>query len=208
MRIDRVSADSELAELVRRGQAGEQGALRALFDRFHRNVMAFCVVATRDRELAMDLTQDVFARAFRSLNQVRQPERFPGWLFTIAGNVCHSRVGQEIRQREFLETLALEELSETSGAPDEETTQVRILKELLARETDGEMKTILVLKYGDPEHTTRQIAEQLKIPHGTVTVKLMRFRSTIKKRLLRLIADDKAVSSAAGTGEFASGRPT
>ena len=35
---------------------------------------------------------------------------------------------------------------------------------------------------------TREIAARLKVPHGTVTVTLMRFRESLKKRLAEALA--------------------
>ena len=52
---------------------------------------------------------------------------------------------------------------------------------------------IAMLKYREPEHTTRQIAEQLGIPHGTVTVKLMRFRAAVRRELACELLDAEEV---------------
>jgi len=62
------------------------------------------------------------------------------------------------------------------------------VRRVLAHVADKRLREIVQLKYGDREHTTRQIAEKLSIPHGTVTVKLMRFRATIRRDLCRELA--------------------
>jgi DNA-directed RNA polymerase specialized sigma24 family protein len=47
-----------------------------------------------------------------------------------------------------------------------------------------------LLKCGEPEHTTREIAARLGVPHGTVTSRLVRFRAAIKRELLRAMLEE------------------
>src|SRR5512144_1360156 len=86
------------AELVRATQLHDRAAANALFRRYHRRVMAYCVLASGgDRSRAQDLAQETFARAFLGLRRLRHPERFAAFLFTVARNVCLTRGAQESR---------------------------------------------------------------------------------------------------------------
>src|SRR5438067_6602021 len=79
----------DVATVVRAAQAGDKGALRTIFDRHQQDVLGFCLLAVgRDRDRAVDLLQETFARAFRALSRLQDPERFRPWLFTVAANVC------------------------------------------------------------------------------------------------------------------------
>ncbi|MGC4118333.1 MAG: RNA polymerase sigma factor [Myxococcales bacterium] len=190
-------AGQDLAGLVRAAQDGDRAGCRALFDRFQKGVMGYCLLSAKgDRERAMDLCQETFARAFRSLTGLTEPERFQGWLFTIAANVCRTRGEQEHKRQQALDALALERDAELS-AEDKQARERRIalVQRLLSGVQDERLRQIVTLKYGEPEHTTREIAAKLDVPHGTVTVKLMRFRDAVKRDLCRmLVAEEEGES--------------
>jgi RNA polymerase sigma-70 factor (ECF subfamily) len=180
-----------LASLVRSAQRGQREAERALFDQHHAGVVAYCMVAAGgDRDSALDLAQETLVRAFRSLPQLREPERFSGWLFSIAANTCRTRLGQAHKRRTLLELFAVEQ---EAAPPDEaraREARIETVQRVLAELPDDQLKQIVQLKYGEPERTTRQIAAELDIPHGTVTVKLMRFRAAIKRQLLGALLEE------------------
>ena len=186
-------ADATNVGLVRRGQRGDPGALRELFERYQRPVMQYCSCAAgTDRERARDFAQETFGRAFAALPGLADPERFDGWLFTIAANVCRTRGAQEARRRN-LELLGVDVDAPAPETVDAASREDRIaaVQQVLAHIADETVRRIAKLRYCDPEHTTRQIAELLNIPHGTVTVKLMRFRAAIRRDLLRIIAAEE-----------------
>jgi RNA polymerase sigma-70 factor (ECF subfamily) len=184
--------EPELTSVVRAAQAGDRTAQRAIFDRHQGEMLGFCLVAAGgDRDRALDLLQDTFVRVYRALPTLRDPEKFRGWLFAVAANVCRTRGAQEQRQRRVLEAVGLEE--EVEPPVDDEAereSRVAAVQRVLAHVRDERLRRIVQLKYGDPEHTTREIAAKLSIPHGTVTVKLMRFRAAIRRELCRALLEE------------------
>jgi len=182
------------AAAVRAAQDGNRAALRALFERHQRAVFGYCLVAARrDRDRALDLMQETFSRAFRALDTIAEPERFRRWLFTIAANVCRTSAVQEERRDRVLQALQLEQAADGEGEPSEAAQReerIATVRRVLTHVSDQRLREIVQLKYGDPEHTTRQIAEKLSLPHGTVTVKLMRFRSAIRRELCRALVSE------------------
>jgi len=185
-------SSADLEPLVRAAQDGDARALRALFDRYQRPITAYCLVATRrDREAALDLTQEIFARAFRHLGSLADAGKFPGWLFTIAGNVCRDHGAETRARNRLLEALCLEPEPEAAAPAPDRDARARALRELVDGWPDRELREIVRLKYGEPEHTTRDIAAKLGMPHGTVTVKLMRFRGLLKRELCRKLLEEE-----------------
>lgn len=175
---------------VRAAVGGSRAAQQAIFSEHHRAVMAYCLLATHgDRSAAMDLVQEIFGRAFVGLGGLSKPELFKGWLFTIAANVCRARGEQEGRRRALLEGFALQL---TEAAPADESTgererRIARVRELVAEVKDDGTRAVLAAHYVEGE-PTRQIAERLNVPHGTVTVKLMRFRDRLKRDFAAAIA--------------------
>lgn len=77
------------SELVARARAGDRTAFAALYIAHRDTVYSFLYNRTRDRNLAEDLTQDVFVRALRRLETFSAPRSagFAGWLSVIARNI-------------------------------------------------------------------------------------------------------------------------
>src|ERR1700682_1175500 len=76
------------ADLVARVCRGDQEAFRLIFDRYSRPVISFIYDLVSNRELAEELTQETFVRAFRNLRTLRAETKLSTWLFGIAKNVA------------------------------------------------------------------------------------------------------------------------
>lgn len=189
--ISSAPGEAEESDLVRSAARGDRDAQHALFDRHQRGVMGYCLVACNgDRERALELTQETFLHALSSLQQLKEWGRFRGWLFSIAANLCRGSGAQEARRREL---LAVAQLSlDVAPAEDElkqRESRIALVQRLLSRVEDPDVRAVVSLKYGEPEHTTREIAARLGLPHGTVTSRLVRFRAAIKRELVRTILE-------------------
>jgi len=154
--------------------------------------MGYCLLACNgDRERALELTQDTFLRALSSLRQLHEPSRFRNWLFSIAANLCRGRGAQEARRRELLVAARLSfDATPSSDEVEQREARIALVQRLLSRVQDPEVRAVVSLKYGEPEHTTREIAARLDVPHGTVTSRLVRFRAAIKRELLRMMLEE------------------
>lgn len=190
--ISTARVETEDSDLVRRSAWGDRAAQHALFSRHQRGVMGYCLLACNgDRERALELTQETFLRALSSLRQLQDPERFGGWLFSIAANLCRARGAQEARRRELFATAQLSlDASAGDDEPQEREARIAVVQRLLSRVEDPNVRAVVSLKYGEPEHTTREIAARLGLPHGTVTSRLVRFRAAIKRELLRMMLEE------------------
>jgi RNA polymerase sigma-70 factor (ECF subfamily) len=107
------------AELLRRGRAGDRDALRQLYERYHRRVLAVVVGMVRNPEDAREIVQDTFVRAFRSLDNFKGDSSFYTWLYRIAVNraIDLQRRGSKFQSTEFDETIGLgDDAAVTSGS--------------------------------------------------------------------------------------------
>jgi RNA polymerase sigma-70 factor, ECF subfamily len=94
--ISRTGAPTNCMEnWVGQAKAGDQEAIRSLYERFVRPMLQFIYDMVGQRGLAEDLTQETFIRAFRNLASLREESKFSTWLFGIARNV----VLESIRSR-------------------------------------------------------------------------------------------------------------
>ena len=74
--------------LIARATAGDRGAARALYDRHAPRVYRLAYRMCGDRDLAGDLTQDVFVRVFRQLGTFRGESAFTTWLHRVTVTTC------------------------------------------------------------------------------------------------------------------------
>lgn len=82
----------DVSSLVKSAQAGDASAISELYDCYAGAILRYLFVRVYERELAQDLTQEVFIRVIKGIGQFeyRDEKSFTGWLYTIAGNVMHS----------------------------------------------------------------------------------------------------------------------
>jgi RNA polymerase sigma-70 factor, ECF subfamily len=76
------------ADLVARACRGDQDAFRLIFERYSRPIIGFIYDLVSNRELAEELTQETFVRAYRNLATMRAETKLSTWLFGIAKNVA------------------------------------------------------------------------------------------------------------------------
>src|SRR4051812_5358037 len=62
--------------------------LGAIFDRYHRHVVAWACRMTGGYDLATDLAQDVFVKALSGLDRFRGASRVSTWLYSVTRNCC------------------------------------------------------------------------------------------------------------------------
>jgi RNA polymerase sigma-70 factor, ECF subfamily len=74
--------------ITRRAAGGDDTAAEELFERVWPDAYRIACSALRDRALAEEAAQGASARAWASLSQLRQPERFAVWFYRIVLNEC------------------------------------------------------------------------------------------------------------------------
>src|SRR6266853_2470158 len=107
------------ADLVARACRGDQEAFRLIFERYSRPVISFIYDLVGNRELAEELTQETFVRAFRNLRSLRAETKFSTWLFGIAKNVARESLRARARdsRRVELDDKAVLDLSDKGPVP-------------------------------------------------------------------------------------------
>jgi RNA polymerase sigma-70 factor (ECF subfamily) len=77
-------------DLIAKARRGNVDAHNVLVSRWEKRVYNYLLRLVRNREDALDLTQDAFLKAFQNLKKLDDPDRFPAWLFRIAHNEAYS----------------------------------------------------------------------------------------------------------------------
>jgi RNA polymerase sigma-70 factor (ECF subfamily) len=91
------------AELTARAMRGDQEAFRLIFDRYARPVISFIYDMVGRRDLAEELAQETFVRAYRSLGGLKDETKLSTWLFGIAKNVARESLRTRVREERRIE---------------------------------------------------------------------------------------------------------
>lgn len=93
-------------ESISRIRSGDREAYTELIRRNHAAVMGLCLSMLNNRPQAEDAAQDIFIKAYRSLDKFREDSSFSTWLYRIASNHCLDLLRQRSRERaDSLENL-------------------------------------------------------------------------------------------------------
>ena len=82
--------------LLHRMRHGETQAIEDFVRKYYPMILRYCQLHIQDLDYAEDLTQETFARFFRTLNQYQHYGKAANYLYVIAGNLCrdhHKRPG-------------------------------------------------------------------------------------------------------------------
>jgi len=88
--------DKELVAMV---LAGRTEAFEPLVTPYRGPVLALAYRLTRDREVAREVAQEAFLKAFRSLGRFDVSRPFRNWLFQIAANEARDRLRERAREQ-------------------------------------------------------------------------------------------------------------
>lgn len=133
---------------------------------FHR-VYAFIVRRVRDRDVAEDLTSEVFHRALANLGRFEwRGVPFAAWLLRIAANAIADRWERTEREPEATEQL------EEPGFDSE--VECRAMLSQLVESLPPDQRHVIVRRFVD-ERSVREIAQELGRSEGAV--KQLQFRA-------------------------------
>ena len=177
--------DEELVEVALAGQAE---GFRELYDRFYSRAYRLAYGMTGRHDLAEDLTQEIFMRAYEKLEKYERKSSFSTWFYRLAVNCSlnsRKRTGKESQVPAEAET-ALPHAESHTGMESSvlrQQVQSQINRALLSLKP--KMRVIVILK--DIEGLNiAEIAERLNCSTGTVASRLFRARDLLARKLEHL----------------------
>ena len=175
---------SDNGDLLSRAQGGDRGAFSDLVRLHQDEVYTLALRLVADRELAADISQEAFVRAWRALPDFRGDAKFSTWMHRITVNVAWKKRRKQRKHRadpideSFTEPIA--ESISPERAAESAAIQGRLREALqqLAKPT----RTVVVLKdvYG---WSHGEIAEHLDITVTAAKVRLHRGRKQLRDQL-------------------------
>jgi len=168
------------ADLIGRAAAGDARALEVLYDRYSRVVFSFALRMVGDRQLAEELLQEVFFRAWQQGGAYSAARgTFVTWLLSITHNMAIDEVRKRQRRpqkadSEDPEAILAGVADTSSGADVEDEVWLGALRETIVGALDqlpAPQREAIELAYYQGL-TQREIAEKLGEPLGTVKTRM------------------------------------
>ena len=178
------SAEDDRRDVIR-VLAGETAAFEGIVRRWQTPLINLAYRFSHDRGRAEEMAQEAFLRAFRKLASWRQESAFSTWLFALATNLYCSQL-----RRLPPVTLPFDEVPEPAspGSFDLELAR-RSQRAAIRKAVEGlpaKYREVLTLYYFH-EMDVPATAVSLKLPEGTVKVRLFRARNLLRGKLRPLI---------------------
>lgn len=166
---------------------GRQQAYATLVARYQGYVFTLAMRHVNNRELAEELAQDVFVKAYRSLSSFKGNSKFSTWLYTVTHNTCLSHLRKKEDATVFPGDEHVHNTAEAQGsgahpmARMEQRAQQQVLNEAVKHlpATDSELITL----FYQGEQSVEEISTITGLSASNVKVRLMRARQKLKEIL-------------------------
>jgi RNA polymerase sigma-70 factor (ECF subfamily) len=186
--VDEGKVSASDAELIERCLRKDNTAWEQIVARFRRKIFHIAYKFTGKHDDAEDLTQEIFLKVFRSLEKFNRDADFSTWLSSVARNYCIDHYRASKREREVLvEDLVAFDLAPASSGNPHRVLEERDRSSFVRRGLEmlpEKLREAVVLR--DLQGLSYQeMADQLRLPEGTVKSRINRGREELARLLLR-----------------------
>ena len=179
-------------QLIRRAQQGDNSAFEQLLLAHQKKVYNLCLRMAANPDDALDLSQEAFIKAWRTLGQYQFEASFSTWLFRLTSNVCIDFLRQKKRRQE---TSLTENYDDSDEGAELSLPDCAPLPEQQAITNETKIELARAMGQLAPDHREilqlrvveglpyEQIADILGVRVGTVKSRLARARLSLRKIL-------------------------
>lgn len=190
-KLERPALEDPDVALMLAFKNGDKSAFEALLRKHYRNVLNFSYRFLGRRDLAEDLTHEVFLRVYRNPAGYEPRSRFRTWLYTIAKNLCLNELRRKSHRMQSLDAPGLPEggqapqdIPDPTPPPDASLVrQERIAAVRAAIDDLPENQRLAVILRRYDDFSYEQIAATLNTSEKAVKSLLSRAKEHLKKKL-------------------------
>ena len=186
--------EADLA-LVRRAKKGDYRAFDLLVLKYQSRIVSIAFKFVKEIQLAEDISQESFIKAYRSIDSFREESAFYTWLYRITANTAKNYLVSKGRRKESsISELSISENEDffelpTNDSP-EQILMAQSLKDTIYDALSGlpeDTRTALSLREFEGLNY-EEIAEIMNCPVGTVRSRIFRGREALEN-LISSITD-------------------
>jgi RNA polymerase sigma-70 factor, ECF subfamily len=168
------------ASVVERVLNGDTAAYATLVGRYQASSLHYALAMVGDGDVAADVVQDAFIKAYRTLSDCRDPGRFGSWFFRIVRNRCLDHLkGRRVRTR-----WAASEEGREVGRPDAAMERFelrgalgRALSQLTPEQRDAFLMKHLY------ERSYEEMAEETGVSVSALKMRVSRAREVLQQEM-------------------------
>lgn len=187
----------ELISLIERCRAGDPDAQEKLVKETQNKVYYHCRKFLKNEEDAQDAAQDVLIAMITSLDKLREPAAFWGWVNSITARRCKFLLTRGTKEWQIPEDEEGNSMLDSIETLDEQTVPDKAVdnaetQRLMMGIIDGlppEQRMTVTFFYYD-EMSVKAIAETMQVSEGTVKSRLNYARKSIKEEVEKLEKKD------------------
>lgn len=172
------------AALLRRIKSGDLAAYETFFERHRATVYRTALAITGDAQMAEEVLQDTFVRAYQRRDTLREDLSPVPWLCRVALNFCRTRLARPKARWEPITEAVVRLVHDTEARPDEqvERQELReIVREgIMALSPRHQAVVVLYYLHG---LSLQETADILGLPLGTVKSRLHYGLEALRMRL-------------------------
>jgi len=178
--------EADLA-LVRRAKKGDYRAFDLLVLKYQSRIVSIAFKFVKEIQLAEDISQESFIKAYRSIDSFREESAFYTWLYRITANTAKNYLVSKGRRKESsISELSISENEDffelpTNDSP-EQILMAQSLKDTIYDALSGlpeDTRTALSLREFEGLNY-EEIAEIMNCPVGTVRSRIFRGREALE----------------------------
>lgn len=143
---------------------------------YNTDLYRFAYWLCRDSDLAQDLVQDTYERAWKSLDALEDLNAAKGWLFTILRRENARRFDK--KQFEYEDTELDEIMDDELAGPEQDFSDAQVREAISALPEEYREPLVMQVMGG---FVSDEIAEQLKLNINTVNTRLFRARAYLRR---------------------------
>jgi len=183
-------------ELVQLAQGGDTKAFEQLFITYKEKVYNSILGKSRSEDVATEVTQQAFIKAWTKINQFKRNSSFYTWVYRIAHNLFIDEYRKKIRKSEVTLDAATWQQAPEEDRISGQTGYTNLKsKEIMSQineaiDTLSENHKKVLILYEIENLNYREIAKQLNCSIGTVMSRLFYARKKCRKRLSKILSLD------------------
>ena len=176
------SMDNNEQQVISEVLSGEVESYRFLVERYLNGLVSHLCNLIGDKDVAEDLTQDAFLKAYQKLGQYKSQYAFSTWLYAIADNLAYKQMKRSKRFTAFdeVEEFLPDITDSTEDRLDRQQQRLKIRQAV--QKLDPHYRQVISLYYWD-NLSYEEIALILKRPIGTIRTWLRRSKVQLREEL-------------------------
>ncbi|MFZ6011368.1 MAG: RNA polymerase sigma factor [Bacteroidota bacterium] len=154
-------------------KSGDLQRATLLFERYNKRIFNFLARMTMDRELAEDLTQNVFLRIIKYRNSYREGLKFQSWIYQVARNVFSDHY--QAHKNKFSDFVDVEKIGDHMADRDdaeEQDEKEKLLHRSLARLSEEQRELLILTRFQQMKY--EEVAQIMDTTVANIKVKVHR----------------------------------